>query len=253
MASAVSVRWRSRLVGQDQRKRRQDRSRDRSAGDPALCAQYPKAEAGRIYGAAARAFLRRFAADLAEARESVSGIRKAFLESALPVGAEGQARRVADRFALVAAAGELAKVQGVTGWPEGAAVAAALRCFRDWLAERGGIRASKVLDARAWLNREFEVSGHSRFLPWRPDSRKVIRKKLLGFVQRAEDTQLDAATTFHLHASGMAEVLEGLDRKTVLGGLAVGGVILRHQAKGEEGEALFKLNTPLKVPGLETH
>ncbi len=219
------------------------------APDPAAFAQSLKAAAGRVYGAAARAFLRNVAADLAQVRECVSGARKAFLASALPSGADGQVRRVADRFALVAAAGELATVQGVTGWPESTAANAALRCFRDWLAERGGIGASEVSDAKARLRREIEVNGHSRFLPWRPDSRTVIRTNALGYVQRAEDEQLDAAPTFYLHASGVAEVLKGLDRKTVLEGLAAEGVIVRHEVKGGAG---FSLNKPFKVPSEKT-
>jgi uncharacterized protein (DUF927 family) len=213
--------------------------------DPATFAQSLKAAAGRVYGTAARAFLRHVVADLAQVRESVSAARKAFLAEALPPGADGQVRRVADRFALVAAAGELATAQGVTGWPGGAAVEAALRCLRDWLAERGGVGASEVSDAKSRLRREIEVNGHSRFLPWRPDTRTVIRTNALGYVQRAEDEQLDAAPTFYFHASGMAEVLKGLDRKTVLEALAAEGVIVRHEAKDGAG---FKLNKPFKVP-----
>jgi uncharacterized protein (DUF927 family) len=219
------------------------------APDPASFAQSVKAAAGRAYGAAARAYLRHVAADLAQVRDAVSVARKAFLANALPGGADGQVRRVADRFALVAAAGELATVHAITGWPEGAAVAAALRCFRDWLAERGGIGAGEVSDAKARLRREIEVNGHSRFLPWRPDARTVIRTNALGYVQRADEEQADAAPTFYLHASGMAEVLKGLDRKTVLDGLAAEGVIMRHEVKGG---AAFSLNKPFKVPSEKT-
>lgn len=219
------------------------------APDPATFAQSLKGAAGQAYGTAARAFLRHVAADLASVREAVSAARKAFLASALPVGADGQVRRVADRFALVAAAGELATVQGVTGWPEGTALGAALRCFKDWLTERGGIGASEVSDAKARLRREVEINGHSRFLPWKYDSRTVIRTNALGYVQRADGEEPEAAPSFYLHASGMAEVLKGLDRKTVLDGLAAEGVIVRHEGRSGSGFALTK---PFKVPSEKT-
>jgi putative DNA primase/helicase len=221
------------------------------APDPATFAQSLKAAAARVYGVAARAFLRHITADLAEVRESVSAARKAFLAAALPSGADGQVRRVADRFALVAAAGELATAQGVTGWPESAALEAALRCFRDWLAERGGIGASEVSQAKAMIRREIEVNGHSRFLPWRPDARTVVRTNALGYVQRADEEQLDSAPIFYFHASGMKEVLAGLDRKTVLEGLAAEGVIVRHEVK-VKGEPRIELTKIFKVPSEKT-
>lgn len=215
------------------------------ASDPSSFAQGLKSAAGRVYGSAARAFLRNVAADLSKVRETVTSARKAFLSVALPSGADGQVRRVADRFALVAAAGELATALGVTGWPEGVPVGAALRCFRDWLAERGGIGASEVSDAKARLRREIEVNGHSRFLPWRPDSRTVVRTNALGFVQRPEDEQSDTATVYYFHTSGLKEVLSGLDQKTVREALADEGIIVRHETKDGKG---YKIEKPFKVP-----
>ena len=86
-----------------------------------------------------------------------------------------------------ASAGELASAHGITGWPLLAAEEAAQRCFRDWLAERGGVGSGEVADARARLRRAIEVDGHSRFLPWRPDNRTVIRTNALGYVRRASE------------------------------------------------------------------
>jgi hypothetical protein len=52
-------------------------------------------------------------------------------------GGEGQEKRAAARFALIALAGELATEYGITGWPEGAAIEAAAAGFEAWRAERG--------------------------------------------------------------------------------------------------------------------
>ncbi len=52
--------------------------------------------------------------------------------------AAGEVHRVVARFAVVAAAGELASEAGITGWPSGEATTAARACFHAWLARRGG-------------------------------------------------------------------------------------------------------------------
>lgn len=48
-----------------------------------------------------------------------------------------QAGRVADRFAVLALAGELASAWGLTGWDEGACSQACQLLFREWLARMG--------------------------------------------------------------------------------------------------------------------
>ncbi|SFB07339.1 Uncharcterized protein, DUF927 family [Azotobacter beijerinckii] len=48
-----------------------------------------------------------------------------------------QAGRVADRFAVVALAGELATTWALTGWPAGAAADACRQLFHEWLASAG--------------------------------------------------------------------------------------------------------------------
>lgn len=221
------------------------------AADAASFAQTLKAAAGRFYGVAARAFLRRVVVDMASVRDELAAARKGFLAVALPIGADGQVRRVADRFALVAAAGELASAFGITGWPPGSAAEAALRCFKDWLGERGGIGASEVADAKARIRREIEVNGHSRFLPWRSDPRTVIRTNALGYVHRADEENPDSPPIFYLHASGMSELLAGLDRRAVLEGLADEGVILRHETT-VKGEKTTSFNKLYKVPSERT-
>lgn len=217
------------------------------AESPAVFAQELKASATRLYGSAARSFLSFVVAELPRTREELSALRKAFKESVVPPGADGQVSRVADRFALVAAAGEMATGLDITGWEPGAAVAAARRCFTDWLAERGGIGSSEVADARQRIRRAIEVDGHSRFLPWYRDPRTVIRTNALGYVRREADDQRDIPPVFFLHASGMDELLAGLDKRSVLEGLAEIGVVQRHEVISK-GEREIVLNKTFKVP-----
>lgn len=75
-------------------------------------------------------------------------------------------QRVVMRFALVAAGGELATEAGITGWLNGEAISAAVRCFKDWLAARGGAGNQEVETALSQVRHFFELHGESRFTPW---------------------------------------------------------------------------------------
>ena len=74
--------------------------------------------------------------------------------------------RVAARFGLIGAAGELATAAGLTGWPEGEALAAATRCFHDWLHQRGGVGNAEEARALGQVRLFFERYGEARFKPW---------------------------------------------------------------------------------------
>ena len=62
----------------------------------------------------------------------------------MSLDADGQVLRVVDRFALVAAAGELACDLEIVPWQKGDALKAAHRCFADWFDSRGGAEAGEV-------------------------------------------------------------------------------------------------------------
>lgn len=84
----------------------------------------------------------------------------------VPELASGQVQRVGRRFALVAAAGEMATDAGLTGWPAGAATDAARRCFNAWIEARpAGIGMSEeeqmLRRARLW----FQMHGRSARFP----------------------------------------------------------------------------------------
>lgn len=97
--------------------------------------------AARIYGTAGPAFLAR----LVERVQSLGGaermseelrrMMKEWIESSGADVLSSQTRRVAKRFALVAAAGELAAAFGVLPWNQGEASQYAAACFRSFLAD----------------------------------------------------------------------------------------------------------------------
>ena len=66
-----------------------------------------KAAAGDFYGIAARSFLRIVVSDAVSVQSAVKEHSHNFIERYVPEGTDGQVYRVAQRFALIAAAGEL--------------------------------------------------------------------------------------------------------------------------------------------------
>jgi putative DNA primase/helicase len=84
----------------------------------------------------------------------------------VPTNASGQVERVAARFALVGAAGELATEAGLTGWQAGESERAALACFNAWLAARGGAGNGEVVAMLRQVRRFLESHGEGRFSMW---------------------------------------------------------------------------------------
>ena len=95
-----------------------------------------------------------------------------WLTATLPAKADGQVARVAARFALVAAAGELATALDILPWPAGEASAAAARCFNDWLAARGDNGPEEITAGLRQVRAFLELHGTSRFEEaWPRDTR----------------------------------------------------------------------------------
>ena len=102
--------------------------------DGASFAEALNRDSKSFYGTAARAFLGLLTADKAGFTARLKCLMAEFLAH-VPEGADGQIKRAANRFALVAAAGELARE--ITGWPEGESSRGVKACFDSWLAGRG--------------------------------------------------------------------------------------------------------------------
>lgn len=130
-------------------------------------AQYLTRASESTYGAAGRAWLEW----LIEHSEGLAAMLRRRMDAIereiVPDAAAGQVQRVGRRFALVAAAGELATEAELTGWPAGSATAAARRCFEAWIAARpGGIglseEAQMLRAVRQWLT----LNASARLQDW---------------------------------------------------------------------------------------
>lgn len=201
--------------------------RDAAAFSRALCAS-----AALHFGAAAPAFIEGVLRQGDALPSELRRMREAFVRSVLTARADGQAHRVAGRFALVAAAGELASRWGITGWEAGEAERAARTCFSAWLELRGGSAnvepARMVSQVRQFLERH----GESRFAPWKDDgSGDWITKDRAGFRKAfVQDGTLESADGFYvLRETFRDELCSGFDPKEVARALADAGVLERDE------------------------
>lgn len=133
------------------------------AASPAALAQDLKRACAQFHGASGPAWLETLVKLRPTLAAQVKASVDAFVAAQVPKEASGQVVRVAQRFGLVAAAGELASAAGITGWKAGASTQAAARCFASWIANFGsaGNREDRALleQVRAF----FETHGSSRF------------------------------------------------------------------------------------------
>jgi len=137
-----------------------------------------KVAASRHYGAVGLAWLRFIVPDRSRMVSDLMGAVQHFVSDVVPPGASGQVARVARRFALVAAAGELATKCGLTGWVVGEATHAVRACFESWLDCFGGIGNREERDLLAQVRAFFEAHGASRFedAEERDDQQRVINR-----------------------------------------------------------------------------
>ncbi len=125
--------------------------------------EHLKHAAGRFYGTAGPAMIQcasEIADDLPDVlRAAVS----ALVDEWVPRDANAAVARVAERFALVGAAGELAAANGITGWPKGEAEAAARACLDAWINARGGTGSADHAAMLRQVALFFQAHGAARF------------------------------------------------------------------------------------------
>ena len=97
-----------------------------------------------FYGTPYRAFVQALTDDRDGSIAMIRELMAEFEVGNCPKGADGQVSRVCQRFALVAAAGELARQKDIIPLEVGEAGFAAARCFGAWLERRGGAGAVEI-------------------------------------------------------------------------------------------------------------
>jgi putative DNA primase/helicase len=151
--------------------------------------------------------------------------------------AEGQVKRAAERFALLAYAGELAAGYGVVPWPEGAATDAAIEGFKAWLSMREGGTSTNTesLQIERAIREFIERHGDSRFSPLNPVS-EITHE--LSVRDRAGWWRQDGNSPreYLFNSAGMREALKGFDFNRALDSLEQLGFIGKAGTNGERAK-----------------
>jgi putative DNA primase/helicase len=185
--------------------------------------QYMVHQAAVNYGHAGLAFLERTTADFDAVRARLRAGLESFRLAHVPETADGQLSRIADRFALVAMAGELATEWGLTGWATGWATEAAAACFYGMVKMRpggfgSGEEAAMLRQARTY----FAEHGEDRFADWgraeSDDTHRPNTQQRAGWRKTTRDSigEADSTEWFVLFDGFTKQVAEGHDREAML-------------------------------------
>jgi putative DNA primase/helicase len=182
------------------------------------------------HGHAGRAFLEKLTRDRRDFCELLERFK------ALPIfsadGGEGQDKRTAGRFALLALAGEVATEYWITGWPEGEAIKAAVVGFKAWRSMRGR-RNDEPRQILEQVSGFVERHGDSRFSNANAnESDDVMRINRAGWWREE-----DGGRVYLFNAEGLREALKGFDFKRALDTLQEAGALPKADASGERAKA----------------
>jgi putative DNA primase/helicase len=175
-----------------------------------------KRTAGTHHGHAGRAFLEKLTRDPQDFCELLERIK--VLPAFSADCGEGQDKRAAGRFALLALAGEAATDYGITGWPEGAAIEAAAEGFKAWRSTRGrrNDERRQILESVSGF---IERHGDSRFSD-ADGHADTIRNNRAGWWRGN-----DAGRIYLFNADGLKDALKGFDFKRALDTLQEAGAL----------------------------
>lgn len=189
-----------------------------------------KRGAATHYGHAGREYLRKLTSDDSDHCAALEAIKTRTEFS--PTDAEGQDKRAASRFALMALAGELATMYGITGWPRGEALEAAAECFRAWRAERGrgNDERRQILDR---LSAFIERNGDARFSNADANADAAVRDRA-GWWR----DEVGSGRTYLFNTDAMREALRGFDFKRALDTLQEAGALRAPDSSGERAKSL---------------
>lgn len=189
---------------------------------PEVLAVHLRTATQQHYGVASRQFLSAIVPQIDDIRKTVKDVVKSFCETYVPAGADGQVGRVAQRFGLIAAGGEIATLYEILPWSRGDAVKAAALCFEQWLSARGGHEAAETAAGMEQVRTFLLKDGMSRFIPaWEDNPPKGMNARdVAGFREQMGD-----GWDYYVTTTAWKEICAGLDPRRVAAMLRQKGYI----------------------------
>ncbi len=178
---------------------------------PASLALTLKKHSNKYYGAVGEGWLQQVVANQEVLARLLNQSIQKFVDSVIDSDVTGQVIRVARRFALVSAAGELATHFNLTGWDKGESFAAARKCFKAWLLAFGdkGNREDRAIKAQ--VRAFFELHGASRFdKATSPNNEKIVNRA--GFYKTDDQGFRRYMVLTEVYKN---ELCQGFDQRTV--------------------------------------
>ncbi|QKI89212.1 DUF927 domain-containing protein [Thiomicrorhabdus xiamenensis] len=198
--------------------------------DSRLQAETLQEQTNKYYGAVGIRFLEKFTENEAESLKAFRTAYAKFIELYTPKEANSQVKRVINRFAMVAAGGELATVYGLTGWQQMEAMNAAKACFDSWVSNlQSSTHSQEEMQAIAQVRGFIERYAESRFsnLNRVNDDHKPNIGDRAGYRGGENETGIEY-TYYFLQEVFKKEVCKGISWKLALNTLKKHGY-LKHQ------------------------
>ncbi len=183
------------------------------------------------HGTAFEVFLNKLILNKDKVKPVFDSIKGKFIE-VLPkdIEVDGQVKRIANRFALIATAGELATKWGVTGWQENNALEACITCFKDCIDDRGGYGSQEEREMLEQVRDEISKNRKNNFLDWEKAKKDsaMINEFWGYFVNPTENSngQELSGFEFRLTNTGLKSICKGFNVQKVVGVLRKNGFII---------------------------
>lgn len=145
--------------------------------DGAKLADYLNDAVNKYYGEASREYIKLLIKlGFDSIVQMFEKYKEIFEEKTSLDGADSQVIRAVKRFALIGFAGECAIKLGILPIKENSATAAILKCFSDWLEQRGGKKNKEGKYLLEQVKYFFELNSNSRFIDIKDSAHKVRNK-----------------------------------------------------------------------------
>ncbi|MBZ0187508.1 MAG: hypothetical protein K8F91_14770 [Candidatus Obscuribacterales bacterium] len=205
-----------------------------------------KAEAAKNFGTAGPEFISKLQGNRS-ITEKYARYRDQFIASNVPKKADGQVARAAERFIIIAFAGELATEYGITGWTTGEATEAILTCFQSWIKTRGGIGSLERSEVLSQVRLFVEQHGESRFTLINEEGKQEDRVPFnrAGFRKQGDGFKDGAGLEYFIFPEVFKnEICAGLDYHKVTRVLKEEGILITDK----QGRS----TCPVRLPELGT-
>ncbi len=188
-----------------------------------------KIRSAKYYGTVGRQFVKhlvKIQEQIPTLYEQVKGLKEFN-----PSDDQGQAKRIAQRFALLALAGEIATECGLTAWPQGVATAAAEVGLEACLSMRntGNSETYQIIEA---ITDYISTYGDSRFTPLDDKDSRLKANERSGWYEDDDNGRRH----YLFHTAGFRAAHEGFDQRQVIKVLQGKGILPSHYKDGKSAK-----------------